>query len=38
MAVLRVSSALVDNSWKGTVGTSMCRSMQSTSGPLVRAM
>jgi nucleoside-diphosphate-sugar epimerase len=33
---LLVPSALADNSLKGTAGTSMCMSIRSSSGPLIR--
>ena len=36
MTLLPVPSALADSSWYGTLGTSMCMSMRSSSGPLTR--
>ena len=38
IAALDVPSALADSSWNGTAGTSMCMSMRSSSGPLMRPM
>jgi len=35
MAALAAPSALAANSWKGTAGTSMGRSMRSSRGPLI---
>ena len=35
---LDVPSAGADSSWNGTVGTSICRSMRSRSGPEMRPM
>src|SRR5436189_240624 len=38
IAALAVPSAVAANSWYGTLGTSMCRSMRSRRGPLTRPM